>query len=154
MCGNFLVLNAGGEAMKKFQKKSRVKYPLATVTPYGPDDKTVTKLAVGIIPDEQTEHVIALERWVGTQVATSEKVAGEIYSFMRGYGVKTVVTATVVMGCPHEEGKDFESGEDCPFCPFWKGMQGSGSAGDSRWDNLKSVRVERLGISYRFWLPE
>jgi hypothetical protein len=25
------------------------------------------------------------------------------------------------MGCPHEEGKDFPHGEDCPFCPFWKG---------------------------------
>ena len=29
------------------------------------------------------------------------------------------------MGCPHEEGEDFPEGEDCPFCPFWKGKQGS-----------------------------
>jgi hypothetical protein len=29
------------------------------------------------------------------------------------------------MGCPHEEGEDFPVGEDCPFCPFWKGKQGS-----------------------------
>jgi hypothetical protein len=29
------------------------------------------------------------------------------------------------MGCPHEEGQDFPHGEDCPFCPFWKGKQGS-----------------------------
>lgn len=29
------------------------------------------------------------------------------------------------IGCPHEEGEDFPSGEDCPFCPFWKGKQGS-----------------------------
>ena len=26
---------------------------------------------------------------------------------------------------PHEEGLDFPNGEDCPFCPFWKGKQGS-----------------------------
>lgn len=30
------------------------------------------------------------------------------------------------MGCPHEEGEDFPVGENCPFCPFWKGKQGSG----------------------------
>jgi hypothetical protein len=29
------------------------------------------------------------------------------------------------MGCPHEEGLDFPVGEDCPFCPFWKGKQGN-----------------------------
>jgi len=29
------------------------------------------------------------------------------------------------IGCPHEEGLDFPEGEDCPFCPFWKGKQGS-----------------------------
>jgi hypothetical protein len=28
-------------------------------------------------------------------------------------------------GCPHEEGEDFPHGEDCPFCPFWRGKQGS-----------------------------
>ena len=31
------------------------------------------------------------------------------------------------MGCPHEEGKDFPKGGDCPFCPYWKGKQGSGA---------------------------
>jgi hypothetical protein len=31
------------------------------------------------------------------------------------------------MGCPHEEGKDFPVGGDCPFCPYWKGKQGSGA---------------------------
>ena len=24
-----------------------------------------------------------------------------------------------------EEGMDFPQGEDCPFCPFWEGKQGS-----------------------------
>jgi len=28
-----------------------------------------------------------------------------------------------VIGCPHEEGIDYPLGEDCPFCPFWKGKQ-------------------------------
>ena len=94
-----------------------------------------------------------LKRWVGTNVAADEKVARQMYDFMRSHGVKTISTATVVMGCPHEEGEDFPHGQDCPFCPFWKGLQGSGSPSDPRWDNLKYVRFERLDLSYRFWLP-
>jgi hypothetical protein len=129
----------------------KIRYPLATVAPHGPDDRTVTKLAVGIIRSEQDEETSALHRWGGTNVASDKKVAREMFWYMRDHGVKTVATATAVLGCPHEEGNDFPSGEDCPFCPFWKSKQGSKS--DRRWQDLKSLRIERLGISYRFWLP-
>ena len=44
---------------------------------------------------------------------------------MRQHGVKQVAMSRGNMGCPHEEGEDFPHGEDCPFCPFWKGKQGS-----------------------------
>ena len=138
--------------MKIPGKKMRIKYPLATVTPYGPDDKTVTKLAVGIISNAEADDVSALERWVGTNIGSDENVAKKIYTFMRSQGVKTVATANVVMGCPHEEGKDFPDGKDCPLCPFWTGMQGSGAEDHLRWQKLKSFRIERLGFSYRFWL--
>ena len=109
------------------RNQKRIKYPLATVIPYGPNDKTVTKLVVAIFPKGEIMEDSALKRWVGTQVASDEKVAREMYEFMRDQGVKTISTATVVMGCPHEEGEDFPKGEDCPFCPFWKDLQGSGS---------------------------
>jgi len=137
-----------------FKHRPRLKYPLATVIPYGPDDKTVTKLVVSIVSGPDPPEGEPLERWSGTNVASDENVAAKIHAFMRANGVKTVCTATAVLGCPHEEGPDFPRGEDCPFCPFWKGMQGSGSPGDPRWANLKSVRLERLGRSYRFWLPD
>ena len=39
------------------------------------------------------------------------------------------------MGCPHEEGEDFPLGEDCPFCPFWKGKQGSNRQGSPLWQS-------------------
>jgi hypothetical protein len=29
-----------------------------------------------------------------------------------------------------EEGLDFPHGEDCPFCPFWKGNRGSRSSSE------------------------
>lgn len=130
----------------------RTKHPLATVMPYGPDDKTVTKLVVGIKLSEQSKETNFLRDWTGSDVATDAVVAKEMYDFMRQNGVKTVITASVVMGCPHEEGSDFPDGGDCPFCPFWKGRQGSASE-DSRWDNLKYIRIEKLGFHYKFWMP-
>ena len=65
------------------------------------------------------------ERWVGTNVTTSPKVREELQEFFAQHGVEQVVTTEGNMGCPHEEGEDFPVGEDCPFCPFWKGKQGS-----------------------------
>lgn len=53
------------------------------------------------------------------------KFRQELKAFFSEYGVKSTVASQGNMGCPHEEGKDFPLGEDCPFCPFWKGKQGS-----------------------------
>lgn len=119
--------------------KGQIRYPLATVIPYGPDDQTVTKLVVAILkrPDRDPG---ALEQWVGTDIAYIAKTEAEIRAFMNQNKVKTVVAATAVLGCPHEEGEDFPEGEDCPFCPFWRGKQGSGTE-DERWDNLKTIAV-------------
>ena len=58
-------------------------------------------------------------------MTTSPKVKKEMEAFFKKYGVKSVAMSDGNMGCPHEEGKDFPHGEDCPFCPFWKGKQGS-----------------------------
>jgi len=134
-------------------RSARVRYPLGVVVPYGPDDRTVTKLAASVIPGPSTSEPTASENWVGTRIASDSKVAREIHRFFRAHHVRTVMTAQAVVGCPHEEGADFPHGEDCPFCPFWKGKQGSGTD-NSRWNALHSVRIEKLGISYRFWLPE
>lgn len=104
--------------------RTPVQYPIATIAYYGPDDKTPTKVAVGII--DRADHVVALERWVGAEVSRDPKVAAEIQEFIVQHGAKNVVMTEGVVGCPHEEGEDFPLGEDCPFCPFWKGKQGTG----------------------------
>ena len=52
-------------------------------------------------------------------------VRQELQEFFRQHGVRSVAMSEGNMGCPHEEGEDFPEGEDCPFCPFWKGKQGS-----------------------------
>lgn len=109
------------EAMHQFQQPPR--YPIGTVAFYGPNDRVITKIAAGVIVDENAAPII--ERWVGTDVATSPKVQEEMKAFFRQHGVHSVAMSDGNMGCPHEEGLDFPQGEDCPFCPFWKGKQGS-----------------------------
>ena len=103
--------------------KKRPEYPIGTVALYGPDDKTTTKIAAGVITSPTAEPIIM--RWVATDVTTSPKVKWEIQEFFNAHGVKSVAMSEGNMGCPHEEGEDFPDGEDCPFCPFWAGKQGS-----------------------------
>ncbi len=105
---------------------SEAQFPIGTVALYGPDDKVTTKIAVGVIVAEEAEAII--ERWVGTGVQENPKVQQEIKEFFARHGVKSVVVSDGNMGCPHEEGEDFPMGEDCPFCPYWKGKQGSGAS--------------------------
>jgi len=98
-------------------------YTTGTVALYGPDDKTTTKIAAGVILHDGAGAII--KRWVATDVTTNPKVQQEMKDFFLQHGVKSVAMSEGNMGCPHEEGEDFPHGEDCPFCPFWKGKQGS-----------------------------
>ena len=90
---------------------------------YGPDDKTTTKIAAGVFEGPNSKAI--MRRWVATDVMTNPKIQRQIKEFFKQYGVKSVSMSDGNMGCPHEEGKDFPVGEDCPFCPFWAGKQGS-----------------------------
>ena len=105
------------------KKKKPPEYPLGIVALYGPDDQTTTKITAGIFAHENAKPI--LKRWVGTNIMENPKVQGEMQEFFTKHGVKSVTMSEGNMGCPHEEGMDFPQGEDCPFCPFWKGKQGS-----------------------------
>ena len=100
-------------------------FPIGTVAYYGPDDKITTKIVAGVIKEEDVEPII--RRWMATDVTTNPKVRKEIQTFFKRFGVKSVVATDRNVGCPHEEGPDFPVGDDCPFCPWWKGKQGSGA---------------------------
>lgn len=105
--------------------KELAQFPIGTIAYYGPDDKITTKIVAGVIKEEGAEPII--KRWVATDVTTNPKVQKEIAKFFKKYGVQRVGMSEGNMGCPHEEGEDFPEGGDCPFCPFWKGKQGSGA---------------------------
>ena len=95
-------------------------YPVATVAYYGPDDKRATKVAVGIIEREGLNAEL-LERWYSetTDVRTEPEIAEAVVRFIEQHGVKSVVVADRIIGCPHEEGVDYPEGEKCPHCSFW-----------------------------------
>ena len=46
----------------------------------------------------------------------------QILAFITAHGVRTVVLGDRIIGCPHEEGTDYD-GEYCPRheCAFWVG---------------------------------
>ena len=55
---------------------------------YGPDDKTTTKIAAGVILHDGAEPII--KRWVATDVTTNPKVQQEMKDFFLQHGVKSV----------------------------------------------------------------
>jgi hypothetical protein len=64
-----------------------------------------------------------LERWFSKdQDIRQDRIIGaEIQQFIRSHGVKSVIASDGIIGCPHEEGKDYPDGQTCPQCPFWAG---------------------------------
>jgi hypothetical protein len=108
---------------KALQKKARrgfSGYPVATVAVYGQDDKVATKASVAIIAGDDQEPV-ALERWFSERgdVRQDYAIQQQILEFIKRHGAKSVVMTDRIIGCPHEEGKDYPEGEKCPRCPFW-----------------------------------
>ncbi len=112
-------------ARKRLDKKARKGFPgrpLATVALYGPDDRMATKLSVGIVPAEGAEAT-DLRRWLSEEqvdIRVDNRVAEEVLSFITEAGAKSVVITDRIIGCPHEEGIDYE-GSTCPVCLFWAG---------------------------------
>ena len=110
-------------AVEAYRRRQDADHPLATVARYGPDDRTATKVVAAVFAHDGADPV--LERWVGTDVDGSPKVRAQVAAFLKAHGARKVVAVPDILGCPHEEGEDFPLGADCPFCPFWRGKQGT-----------------------------
>ena len=95
-------------------------YPIATVAFYGPDDRRASKMTVGIIPKEGAEPT-ELERWRLDldDVRDDVGVMSAATRWIEERGPKSVIVTDRIIGCPHEEGIDYPTGETCPQCPFW-----------------------------------
>jgi hypothetical protein len=106
--------------LKKMVQRGFRGYPLATIAFYGPDLKRASKVAVAIMPNENTEP-LALERWFSVErdVRNDPVITQKISEFIEAHKVKSVTMADQILGCPHEEGIDYPEGGTCSQCSFW-----------------------------------
>ena len=105
-------------------QRSRAKYPLATVSVYGPDNRRATKLVVGILRHSGQKEPNPIRRWSAdaSDVRNDPVIAAELADWLRSQGIKDTLSYDRVIGCPHEEGIDYPIGRTCPQCPFWVGI--------------------------------
>jgi hypothetical protein len=112
-------------ARRRLDKKARKGFrgwPVATVALYGPDDRLATKLSVGIVPAQGAEPT-DLRRWLSegqADIRADNRVTEEVLAFITEAGALSVVMPDRIIGCPHEEGTDYE-GPTCPVCSYWAG---------------------------------
>lgn len=108
-------------APKRLTKKAKRGYPVATVALYGPNNVVATKVAVGIVPAEGA-GASELRRWLsdGPDIRLDAGIAAEVLPFVEDAGALSVMMTDRIIGCPHEEGVDYE-GPTCLVCPFWAG---------------------------------
>ena len=110
--------------LKRLRKKARKGlrgWPIATIAFYGPKLSRATKVTVGIVPSENAE-VEELRDWKvdDGEIRADPRIAQEILKFIEERRVLSVAMTDGIIGCPHQEGIDYE-GEWCPLCEFWRG---------------------------------
>jgi hypothetical protein len=109
--------------LSKKAKKGMRGWPVATIAFYGPNLSRATKVAVGIIPF-QNAGADPLRDWKVDRgdIRANPEIAREILAFIEQHQALSVVMTDRIIGCPHQEGIDYE-GEWCPdpACEFWHG---------------------------------
>ena len=116
------MIERGRKRLGKRAKRGFRGWPVATVALYGPDDRMATKLTVAIVPAEDADAT-DLRRWLSkdqTDIREDIRVTAGVLAFITEAGARSVVMTDRIIGCPHEEGVDYE-GKTCPACPFWAG---------------------------------
>ena len=73
------------------------------------------------LPSENAE-VEELRDWKVDRgdIRSDPDIAREMLEFIEEHRVKSVAITDGIIGCPHQEGIDYD-GEWCPVCEFWHG---------------------------------
>ncbi len=105
-------------------QRSRAKYPLATISAYGPDNRRATKLVVGILRRAGQKDIDSTRTWSihAGDVRNDPVIAADLADWLRSQGIQETLSHDRIIGCPHEEGIDYPLGRTCPQCPFWSGI--------------------------------
>lgn len=113
-------------------------YPVLTVGYYGPDDTRATKVAVGLVREENGDAEV-LERMftTGSDARYDLSIRKRVAAHMEEQSAASVAMTHAILGCPHEEGIDYAEGTSCPECPAW-----------DRVNPLASARAESLAEAF------
>lgn len=105
--------------LAKRAKKGFRGYPVGTIACYGTDDRRATKLVVSIV-EHDGANPSEIRKWYTEDgdVRDTLEITEETVGFLERHGARSVVMPDRIIGCPHEEGIDYE-GQTCPQCPFW-----------------------------------
>ena len=105
--------------LAKRAKKGFRGYPVGTIACYGPDNRRATKLVVSIVEHDGAEPS-EMRKWYTEDgdVRDTLEIMDETVGLLEQHGARSVVMPDRIIGCPHEEGIDYE-GQTCPQCPFW-----------------------------------
>ena len=108
--------------LRKRAKKGFRGYPAATAAFYGPTGDRASKVVIAIIEEEGGDPT-DLRRWVSEtgDIRYDRQVEQEIVAYITEHHVVSVIMTDGLLGCPHEEGKDYPEGRSCPQCPYWAG---------------------------------
>jgi hypothetical protein len=96
-------------------------YPIATIAYYGPDNKTASKVVVGIVRSGNDQEPLELRKWFARDqdLRMDSAIIHEMVDFIQAHSVHRVAMVDKIIGCPHEEGIDYPLEEACPQCPYW-----------------------------------
>jgi len=114
--GNEPMIERARKRLSKRAKRGFRDYPIATVALYGANDRG--NQAHGRHFAEATD----LRGWFsqGADIRNDTGIAEQVLAFIDAAGAKSVVMTDRIIGCPHEEGIDYQ-GPTCPSCSFWAG---------------------------------
>ena len=75
---------------------------------------------VASIMDGEDEGPVQMRKWYSehADVRHDADILEEVIAFIQEFGALSVAMPDGIIGCPHEEGIDYE-GSVCPECPFW-----------------------------------
>ncbi len=109
------------KSLRKKAKKGFRGYPMATIAFYGPTNQIATKVVVSIIAYEQAEPD-PIRKWFSeSDVRADAQILEEVFAMVKDNVVLSVAMLDQIIGCPHEEGIDYEEGAFCPECTYWRG---------------------------------
>jgi hypothetical protein len=105
--------------LEKRAKNGARGYPVGTRAFYGPDDHRASKMVAAIVEREGAEPSW-MQKWHSDtgDVRGEPVMLGEVLTFFEEHRARSLVMPDRIIGCPHEEGVDYD-GDICPHCPFW-----------------------------------